>query len=59
MEEKEESKFGKYLGLYFSQFHRGIQKSLERDRGVDIFGPFKLAWAILTSIWFGIFGERR
>ena len=59
MAEKEESKFGKYLGLYFSQFQRGIQESLERDQGIDIFRPFKFVWSILTALWQWIFGERR
>lgn len=59
MGEKEESKFGKYLGLYFSQFQRGIQESLERERGIDIFGPFKFIWSILIGLWQWIFNKRR
>ncbi|MFA4844548.1 MAG: hypothetical protein WC632_06345 [Candidatus Margulisiibacteriota bacterium] len=51
MAEKEESRFGKYLELYFSRFQGGRHEVLEKDRGVYLFGPFKFGWAVLTALW--------
>jgi len=53
-----DSRFGKYIGLYFSRYQRGIFQSLERERRIDFFWPVKLVWFFLVSLGRIVFGER-
>lgn len=57
MKDKEESKFGKYVGLYLSRYQAIDRRQSNESLKMDIFWPFGFVWFILTKIWKKLFGK--
>jgi len=49
MENRDKSKFDKYIGLYLARFQEEKYGAFKKESGLDIFWPFKFVWFILVS----------